>query len=110
MWVLRLGDGTEESHRRMQAGLDAEWPFAAELFDNAHIDPSLIDAAVAVDPSTLYRAWEQRMADVIAEATLTIPEVAPAVTGGRRGIHTEQMGYLLAEMQHLARSHPGARW
>ena len=110
MWVLRLGDGTDESHRRMQAGLDAEWPFAEELFDATHVDPSLIGAGVAVDPATLREAWRSRVAAVVDEATLTLPDVPPAVTGGRRGIHTEQMGYLLAEMQHLARSHPGASW
>jgi ring-1,2-phenylacetyl-CoA epoxidase subunit PaaC len=110
MWVLRLGDGTEESHRRMQAGLDTEWPFADELFDGSHLDPALVEAGVAVDPSLLRDAWRMRVEAVVAEATLTMPEVRPAVTGGRRGIHTEQMGYLLAEMQHLARSHPGASW
>jgi len=110
MWVLRLGDGTEDSHRRMQAGLDAEWPYHHELFDNAHIDPLLVESGAAVDPRLLREPWERRVDEVIAQATLSIPDVRPAVTGGRRGIHTEQMGYLLAEMQHLARSHPGASW
>jgi ring-1,2-phenylacetyl-CoA epoxidase subunit PaaC len=110
MWVLRLGDGTDESRRRMQAGLDAEWPYADELFDGSHIDPTLLEAGIAVDPGTLRAAWEMRVGAVVSEATLTLPDVRPAVTGGRRGIHTEQMGYLLAEMQHLARSHPGATW
>jgi ring-1,2-phenylacetyl-CoA epoxidase subunit PaaC len=110
MWVLRLGDGTEESHRRMQAGLDAEWPFADELFDGSHLDPALVASGVAVDPSLLRDAWRMRVEAVVAEATLTMPDARAAVTGGRRGIHTEQMGYLLAEMQHLARSHPGASW
>jgi ring-1,2-phenylacetyl-CoA epoxidase subunit PaaC len=110
MWVLRLGDGTEESHRRMQAGLDAEWAFADELFDDSHVDPALVAAGIAVDPARLREAWHTRVAAVVSEATLTVPEVRPAVTGGRRGIHTEQLGHLLAEMQHLARSHPGASW
>ncbi|MGH3333815.1 MAG: 1,2-phenylacetyl-CoA epoxidase subunit PaaC [Nocardioidaceae bacterium] len=110
MWVLRLGDGTAESHRRMQDGLDAEWPFHHELFDNAYIDPTLLESGVAVDPAGLYDAWLRQVTHVISEATLTVPDARPAVTGGRRGIHTEQMGYLLAEMQHLARSHPGAQW
>jgi ring-1,2-phenylacetyl-CoA epoxidase subunit PaaC len=110
MWVLRLGDGTEVSHERMQAGLDAEWPYAEELFDAGHVEPALVEAGVAVDPSALRDAWTTRVAAVVHEATLTLPDVRPAVTGGRRGIHTEQMGYLLAEMQHLARSHPGASW
>ena len=110
MWVLRLGDGTEESHRRMQAGLDDEWPYHAELFDGSHIDPVLLQAGVAVDPGHLRGPWDERVRAVVAQATLTIPDARHAVTGGRRGIHTEQMGYLLAEMQHLARSHPGAAW
>jgi ring-1,2-phenylacetyl-CoA epoxidase subunit PaaC len=110
MWVLRLGDGTEESHARMQAGLEAEWPYAEELFDDSHVDPALVEAGVAVDPATLRDAWQRRVAAVVSEATLALPDVRPAVTGGRRGVHTEQMGYLLAEMQYLARSHPGASW
>ncbi len=110
MWVLRLGDGTEDSHRRIQAGLDAEWPYATELFDGSYVAPQLVDDGVAVDPARLREPWQRRVDEVLAEATLTRPEVAPATGGGRRGIHTEQMGYLLAEMQHLARSHPGASW
>jgi len=110
MWVLRLGDGTEESHVRMQAGLDAEWPYVEELFDASYVDQQLLASGVAVDPSALRDAWNGRIEPVLAEATLTRPDLPPARTGGRRGIHTEQMGYLLAEMQHLARSHPGARW
>ncbi len=110
MWVLRLGDGTEESHVRMQAGLDAEWPYHRELFEGAHVDPALLEAGVAVDPGLLREPWDARVSQVLAQATLGIPDVRRAVTGGRRGVHTEQMGYLLAEMQHLARSHPGATW
>ena len=110
MWVLRLGDGTAESHARMQAALEAEWPYADELFDSGHVDPALVEAGIAVEPALLRDAWQMRVAAVVSEATLTLPDVRPAVTGGRRGIHTEQMGYLLAEMQHLARSHPGASW
>jgi ring-1,2-phenylacetyl-CoA epoxidase subunit PaaC len=110
MWVLRLGDGTAESHDRMQAALDAEWPYVEELFGNEHLDPELVESGVAVDPAVLRDPWHRRVADVLAEATLAVPDVAPAVTGGRRGVHSTRMGYLLAEMQHLARSHPGATW
>ena len=109
-WVVRLGDGTDESHRRMQAALDAEWPFVEELFGNDWLDPALVEQGVAVDPASLRTPVLDRVARVLAEATLAVPEVAPAVGGGRRGLHTEQMGYLLAEMQHLTRSHPGATW
>jgi len=110
MWVLRLGDGTAESRLRMQAATDAEWPFTDELFDNTYIDPALLESGVAIDPAGLRDVWQRRMTNVLDQATLTLPVVPPAVTGGRRGIHTEQMGFLLAEMQHLARSHPGAQW
>jgi len=110
MWVLRLGDGTEESHRRMQAGLDAEWPYAAELFDDSHIDPALLEAGIAVEPAAFGDDWQRRVSQVVEQATLTLPVGPRAVTNGRQGVHTEQMGYLLAEMQHLARSHPGATW
>jgi ring-1,2-phenylacetyl-CoA epoxidase subunit PaaC len=109
-WVLRLGDGTEESHIRMQAALDAEWGYLDELFDGSWVAPELIEAGVAVDPATLREPVLARAMPVLREATLQTPEVMPAVGGGRRGLHTEQMGYLLAEMQHLARSHPGATW
>ena len=110
MWVLRLGDGTEESRLRMQAGLEAEWGYVEELFDPSYVDQGLLANGVAVDPITLRDPWNSRIDSVLAEATLARPEVSPAGGGGRDGIHTEQMGYLLAEMQHLARSHPGATW
>lgn len=109
-WVLRLGDGTPESHARMQAALDAEWPWAAELFDGRWVAPELVGAGVAVDPAVLAEPSLEWVAAVVEEATLAVPEVAPAVAAGRSGRHTEALGYLLAEMQHLARSHPGATW
>ncbi|MDP9444855.1 MAG: phenylacetate-CoA oxygenase subunit PaaC [Actinomycetota bacterium] len=109
-WVLRLGDGTAESHARMQAGLDAVWPYTDEMFHADDLTRELGWRGVAVDPEALREPWSAYVASVLHEATLDVPQVRPAVTGGRRGIHTETMGYLLAEMQHLARSHPGARW
>ncbi len=109
-WVLRLGDGTDESHARIQAALDDEWPYLAELFDGSWVDAALLHDGLAVDPAGLHEATLARIEPVVTEATLTVPEVTPALGGGRRGIHTEQMGYLLAEMQHLTRSHPGATW
>jgi ring-1,2-phenylacetyl-CoA epoxidase subunit PaaC len=109
-WVVRLGDGTEESHARMQAALDAEWPWIEELFDGAGVDAGLVDAGIAVDAAGLRGGVPTRIEAVVAEATLAVPQVSPAVGGGRRGLHTEEMGYLLAEMQHLTRSHPEAAW
>jgi ring-1,2-phenylacetyl-CoA epoxidase subunit PaaC len=110
LWVLRLGDGTTESHDRMQDALDAEWRYVDELFEGAYVDPGLFFDGVAVDPASLRDGWLKRISDVVAQATLTLPETTPAVTGGRRGVHSTPMGYLLAEMQHLARSHPEATW
>ena len=109
-WTLRLGDGTDESHRRMQRGLDDLWPYVAELFESDDLVRRSADQGVAVDPATLEERVLAYVDAVLAEATLERPETNVRHTGGRRGIHTESMGYLLAEMQYLARSHPGARW
>jgi ring-1,2-phenylacetyl-CoA epoxidase subunit PaaC len=105
-WVLRLGDGTEESHLRVQAALDAEWPFVEELFEPL---PDGL-AGVAVDPVALREPVLADLRRVVEQSTLTVPDVRPALGGGRQGLHTEELGYLLAEMQHLHRSHPGATW
>jgi ring-1,2-phenylacetyl-CoA epoxidase subunit PaaC len=109
-WALRLGDGTEESHRRLQAAVEAVWPYTAELFEADGLTDELVAAGVAADPVAMQPPWAAYLTTVLEKATLSVPVAVPAVTGGRRGIHTEQMGYLLAEMQHLARSHPGASW
>jgi ring-1,2-phenylacetyl-CoA epoxidase subunit PaaC len=106
-WVLRLGDGTDESHSRMQAALEAVWPYTAELFESDELVRRL---AVAVDPSTLQDEWTRRVMAVIDESTCSRPESSYQHTGGRSGRHTEHLGYLLAELQHVARSHPGATW
>lgn len=110
-WVLRLGDGTPESHDRMQAGLDAVWPYTDELFDTAEVAAEL-DAlrGVAADPASLRPGWSAYVEPVIGEATLTRPTSSWRSRGGRAGYHTEHLGHLLPEMQHLHRSHPGATW
>ncbi|ASN52830.1 1,2-phenylacetyl-CoA epoxidase subunit PaaC [Sinomonas sp. R1AF57] len=107
-WTLRLGDGTEESHRRMQDALELVWPYVDEMFD----DDALIDAVgdAGVRPSSLRAAFDAQIASVLEEATLSVPNVPRASGGGRRGEHTEHLGYILAEMQVLARKHPGATW
>jgi ring-1,2-phenylacetyl-CoA epoxidase subunit PaaC len=107
-WTLRLGDGTEESHARMQAGLDAMWPFTAELFDADPLTSEL--EGIAVDPRTLRPAWESAIAEVVEQATLTMPTGTWQPKGGRGGAHTEGFGFLLAEMQSLHRQYPGATW
>ena len=109
-WVVRLGDGTEESHRRVQAGLDEVWPYAAELFQRDELTDRLVARGVAADPALLEPVWRATVDDVLAEATLTAPTPTWRPTGGRRGEHTTAFGYLLAELQHLHRSHPGATW
>ena len=109
-WVVRLGDGTDESHRRMQAGLDAVWPYAGELFERDELLDTLVAAGIAADPAELEPEWRRTVEAVVAEATLTLPDTTWRPSGGRRGLHTEAMGYLLAEMQHLHRSHPGVTW
>jgi ring-1,2-phenylacetyl-CoA epoxidase subunit PaaC len=106
-WVVRLGDGTETSHARMQAALDAEWPYVDELF-GPPLDPTLVGRAA--DPVALRDPVLSDVRRVVAEATLSLPEVPPAVGGGRQGLHTEHLGHLLADLQHLHRSHPGASW
>jgi ring-1,2-phenylacetyl-CoA epoxidase subunit PaaC len=108
LWVVRLGDGTAESRIRMQAALVAEWPFLEELF--TPVDAGLVEQGVAADPAAFRDAVLTKVLAVLAEATLEVPEATPAIGGGRHGLHTEHLGYLLAEMQHLARSHPGAKW
>ncbi len=109
-WTLRLGDGTDESHHRMQAAVDEVRKYADELFDTAWIPVELLESGAAVDVSALHDGCRRSWESVLECATLSLPEVVPAVGGGRRGVHDVRMGYLLAEMQHLHRSHPGASW
>jgi ring-1,2-phenylacetyl-CoA epoxidase subunit PaaC len=111
-WTLRLAGGTDYSRSRMVAGLERVWPLVPELFATHEVEARL--AGVAVDPATVQSEVDDVLSVVFAEAGLEVPEVAPmaAVAGraGRDGVHTEALGYLLAEMQHLARSLPGAVW
>lgn len=109
-WVQRLGDGTEESHGRMQAALDQLWPWTGELGYQDTVDQALRSEGVVPDLEPLREPWEVMTRDVIARATLHIPEGPMRMTGGRFGRHTEHLGHLLAELQIVARSHPGAKW
>jgi ring-1,2-phenylacetyl-CoA epoxidase subunit PaaC len=103
-WTLRLGDGTEHSHARMQAAIERVWPYVGELFTDDEVSQAFVPNA------SLREGFDRYVLGVLAEATLTVPETTWAPGGGRSGIHTEHFGYLLAEMQHLHRSHPGASW
>jgi ring-1,2-phenylacetyl-CoA epoxidase subunit PaaC len=113
-WAVRLGDGTELSHVRMQAALDWVWPWSEELFRCSETEQRLAEAGVAVDPRDVRDEVDGILQQVIDTATLTRPDVPPVGTmagrGGRQGVHTEKLGPLLAEMQSLARQHPDATW
>jgi len=109
-WVVRLGDGTEQSHRRVQQGLDEVWPYAAELFERDPLIERLVARGVAADPDLLRPVWDATVREVLAEATLEVPATTWRPSGGRAGRHLTAFGHLLAELQHLHRSHPGARW
>ena len=105
-----LGDGTAESHARAQRALDDLWPYTAELFMSDDIDAQAVASGSGVDVESLGPRWRQTVEQVIGEATLTIPKDGFAPRGGRTGRHTEHLGRMLADMQSLARAHPGAAW
>jgi len=112
-WMLKLGDGTDESHRRVQTALDELWRFTSEFFAADEIDAELGASGVAPDLAALKPQWESLVREVLDRATLTTPIDVPRLPrarGGRSGAHTEHLGHLLAEMQIVARSHPGAAW
>lgn len=109
-WLVRLGDGTAESHARVQAALEILWPFSAELFDADAIDVELHARGVAPELAGLRAAWLSRVDGVLAEATLKRPVDVRPIRYGKRGEHGEALGRMLAEMQSLYRAHPGATW
>jgi ring-1,2-phenylacetyl-CoA epoxidase subunit PaaC len=109
-WVLRLAQGTDESRRRMIHGLKLIWPYVGELFQDDELVTRLAEAGAAVEPSSLKADFDRLTGEVLTEAELEVPDVPFAPGGGRRGKHSEHLGYILAEMQVLAREHPGASW
>jgi ring-1,2-phenylacetyl-CoA epoxidase subunit PaaC len=109
-WVVRLGDGTDESKARMIAGLDWMWRFADEMFEMDDVDAAALKAGVGVDKAALKAAWNQRVDAVLADATLQRPAARRPVLGGRVGRHSEHLGHLLTHMQFLQRAYPGATW
>lgn len=109
-WVVRLGDGTEESHARMQQAINDLWMFTGELFIPGEADKAATQTGVGVDLSTLKLAWTERVSSVLQEATLTMPAGTWMQQGGREGRHTEHLGYILAEMQYMQRTYPGMEW
>jgi ring-1,2-phenylacetyl-CoA epoxidase subunit PaaC len=109
-WVIRLGDGTEESHARTQAAVDYLWPYVAELFTADPIDDELEAIGIAVAWSGLEPAWTEAVTPTLEEATLALPPRTAFCSHGKLGRHSEHMGHLLAELQYLQRAYPGARW
>ena len=109
-WVIRLGDGTQESARRMQAAVELLHPYTAELFENDDLTADLAAAGIASEPSDMRKEWDRTIGTIFAEAELSEPDVPFPYSGGRKGEHGEAMGYLLAELQHMQRTYPGASW
>ncbi len=109
-WLRRLGQGTAESHRRMQQAVDDLWFYTPELFENDALQQRLADAGVAPDIAALEKRWQSEVSSTLAQAGLCPPESGWVATGGRKGHHSEHLGYILAEMQFLQRAYPGCEW
>lgn len=109
-WIIRLGDGTDESHQKMQRAIDDLWGYVPEMFDMDAVDEAMVADGVGVDVAALRPEWDEYVNGVLAEATLSRPEDSWSVCGSREGKHSEHLGYLLAEMQFLPRAYPDAKW
>ncbi len=109
-WIKRLGDGTEESHERVQTAFNQLWGYVAEMFEPADQERQLVEAGIAVDRNALRGDFTATVKATLQEATLAVPDEEWAIGGGRNGMHTEHLGYLLAEMQFLQRAYPGQQW
>src|SRR6202167_4702116 len=109
-WMVRLGDGTEESHARAQTAIDDLWAFTGEMFEVEASERALIDARVAIDPASLRSSWLKTVTSVVNEATLSLPKSNWMQQGGRSGRHSEHLGHLLSEVQSMQRTFPGATW
>jgi ring-1,2-phenylacetyl-CoA epoxidase subunit PaaC len=109
-WMVRLGDGTEESHARAQTAIDDLWAYTGEMFQVDDSERALIDAGIAVDPAALHRQWLKTISDIVSEATLVVPKSDWMQQGGRNGRHSEHLGHLLSELQSMQRTFPGAAW
>jgi len=109
-WMIRLGDGTEESHKRMQTALDDLWMYTGELFEMSPTENELLKTGVSVNLAQLKSDWDKKVKEICDEATLKIPETGWMQSGGKKGAHTENLGFLLADMQYLQRAYPGQEW
>lgn len=109
-WIKRLGDGTEESHEKMQQAINDLWAYTEELFYQTQVDKAMVKEGIGVDVSQLKEAYGTTVKEVLEEATLTIPDTKYFYSGGKKGIHTEHMGYLLAQLQYMQRTYPDMEW
>jgi ring-1,2-phenylacetyl-CoA epoxidase subunit PaaC len=109
-WLVRLGDGTDESHERVQGSIDTLWRYTGELFAADDVDLVFAAAFGGPDLETLQQRWKQDIAAILEQATLQMPDSGYTATGGKAGRHSEHLGYMIAEMQYLQRMHPGANW
>lgn len=109
-WIIRLGDGTEESHNRVQDSLNTLWRYTSELFYSDEVDQELTKSGVLPSMSELKNEWGTYVKNIFAEATLTIPDNNWTQEGGRKGMHSEHLGYILAELQYMQRAYPGMEW
>lgn len=109
-WVIRLGDGTGESHARMQLAITELWPYTGEMFFPADYETAMIAEGVAPDVSFLKEEWMKKVSEVFNEATLAIPENVYMHSGGKNGVHTEKLGYILSDLQYLQRTYTGTEW
>lgn len=109
-WMKRLGDGTAESHQKMQEAIDDLWRFTDELFQLTKADKAMIDEGIGVDVSNFKEAYYQEVSEILNEATITVPENKYFTNGGKKGIHTEHMGYILADLQYMQRTYPNMKW
>ena len=109
-WVIRLGDGTEESHGRVQEALNNLWRYTGELFFSNEVDADLLSKGVVFSSEELKATWSKTVNDVLEQATLSIPDNGWQHEGGRKGLHSEHLGYILAELQYMQRAYPGMEW
>lgn len=109
-WMIRLGDGTELSHEKVQTALNDMWMYSGEMFDMDEVDEAMLDAAIGTDLKALKPKWDEHVDAVLKEATLERPQDAWMMGGGKAGRHSEHLGFILADLQYLRRSHPGATW
>lgn len=109
-WLIRLGDGTEESHTRMQQAVNDMWMYTGELMLADEVDDTLLQSGIGADLNSIKPLWHKRVADMFTEATLELPAGTWMQQGGRKGMHTEHLGYILTELQFMQRAYPGMEW